>query len=340
MKRENKITIKDVAQAAGVSPAAVSNALNGTGRLSEQTRKSIQDVAERLKFRPNIMAKALLKQRSMTIGLLTDDTYGRFSFPVMAGISDALVDHGISVLLSAVEEDPERAKLHVNALLERRIDGLIVSGRRADRQIPLDLSDVDVPVVYALTASPSGSPTITIDDQEGARIAANWLMQVGRRKIVHVTGPEGHLAARSRAAGFRQAVGDSGQVHFGQWSERWGRQAVAQLWGRSTPPPDGITCGSDQIARGVIDELRERGIGVPSEVGVVGFDNWQIVAESTLPPLTTIDMNLRALGQQAGLMVLAMSRGEMEPGARQTIPCSLVVRQSCGGGKADGVTTT
>lgn len=328
---DNKVTIKDVAMAAGVSIAAVSNALNGTGRLSDSTRQTIQEVAQRLKFRPNRMAKALTQQRSMTIGLLTDDTYGRFSFPVMAGISEALVDHGISVLLSTVEEDPDRARLHLNALLERRVDGLIISGRRADRHIPLDLSDVDVPVVYALTASPSGSPTISVDDQEGGRIATDWLQQTGRRNIVHVTGPESHLAARSRADGYRAAIGNPGRVMFGQWAERWGRQAVAELW-QGAQPPDGITCGSDQIARGVIDELRERGIKVPSQVGVVGFDNWQIVADATLPPLTTVDMNLRVLGQQAGLMVLAMSRGEMEPGVEHKLPCTLVVRQSCGGG--------
>lgn len=331
--RDTKVTIKDVAEAAGVSIAAVSNALNGTGRLSEQTRQAIQEVAQRLKFRPNLMAQALIKKRTLTIGLLTDDTYGRFSFPVMAGISDALVDHGVSVLLAAVEEDPERARLHVNALLERRVDGLIVSGRRADRHIPLDLSDADVPVVYALTASPSGSPNITVDDQDGARMGADWLLKTGRRDIVHVTGPESHLAARHRAAGYREAIGKPGRVMHGQWAERWGRQAVAELWSGASPPPDGITCGSDQIARGVIDELRERGIKVPEQVGVVGFDNWQIVADATLPPLTTIDMNLRALGQQAGLMVLAMSRGELDTGAEHKIPCTLVVRQSCGGGK-------
>src|SRR3712207_4064291 len=95
--RPNKVTIKQVAEAAGVSIATVSNALNGTGRLSPERRQAILAVAEDLRFRPNMMAKALIQKRSLTIGLLTDDTYGRFSFPVMAGISEALVDEGVSV---------------------------------------------------------------------------------------------------------------------------------------------------------------------------------------------------------------------------------------------------
>lgn len=328
--RREQVTIKEVAEAAGFSIATVSNALNGTGRLSDETRQAIVDVASRLRFRPNAMAKALTQKRSLTIGLLTNDTYGRFSFPVMGGISEALVDRGISVVLSTIDDDPERARLHVNALLDRQVDGLIVSGRRADIHIPLDLAEVDVPVVYALTASPSGHAHVTVDDRGGAHVATEWLLALGRKHIVHVTGPESHLAARSRAEGYRQAVRSDRTVMFGRWSEQWGHEAVAALW-EGLGKPDGIFCGSDQIARGVVDALRERGVSVPAEVSVVGFDNWEIVAQATRPPLTTVDMNLKELGRQAGLMVLAMSQGEMEPDEERQVPCSLVVRQSCGG---------
>jgi LacI family transcriptional regulator len=325
-----KVTIKDVAEAAGVSIATVSNALNGTGRLSGERRAAILAIAQEMRFRPNMMAKALLQQRSLAIGLLTNDTYGRFSFPVMQGISEALVDHGVSVFLSTIDEDPSRARVHLDALLDRRVDGLIVSGRRADIHIPLDLSDVDVPVVYALTASPTGHAHVVVDDIDGSRQATGWLRQLGRRKIVHITGPESHLAARSRADGYRSAVGDSGRVLFGSWSEKWGHDAVANLWSEAADQPDAISCGSDQIARGVIDALRERGIGVPSSVAVVGFDNWEIVSQATRPPLTTVDMNLKELGRQAGLLVLGMTRGELDLHSERTVPCSLVVRESCG----------
>lgn len=328
--RKDKITIKDVAQAAGVSTATVSNALNGTGRLSEERREAILEVARQMRFRPNLMAQALIRKRSFTIGLLTDDSYGRFSLPVMNGILEALVDQGVAVFLSTIDDDQARARVHVDALIDRQVDGLIVSGRRADLNIPLDLEDVDVPVVYALTASPSGHAHVVVDDEQGSFTATRWLRDLGRRRIAHITGPQSHLAARCRAAGYRAAIGAEGQVLFGRWSEQWAHEAVAALWSNGAPP-DGISCGSDQIARGVVDALRERGVAVPADVSVIGFDNWEVVAQATRPPLTTIDMNLRELGRQAGLMVLAMSRGEMEPDEERRVPCSLVVRQSCGG---------
>jgi LacI family transcriptional regulator len=155
-------------------------------------------------------------------------------------------------------------------------------------------------------------------------------MDLGRRRIVHVTGPEAHLAARARAQGYRDAVSAKARVLFGRWSEQWGHEAVAKLWAGGDLP-DAISCGSDQIARGVVDALRERGVAVPDQVSVVGFDNWEIVAAATRPPLTTVDMNLKELGRQAGLMVMAMSRGELAPDVERQVPCALVVRQSCGG---------
>jgi len=117
------------------------------------------------------------------------------------------------------------------------------------------------------------------------------------------------------------------QILTGAWSEQWGREAVEKLWSQDNPP-DGIFCGNDQIARGVIDALREKNVRVPDDVSVVGFDNWEIVAEQTLPPLTTVDMNLKELGRQAGQALVRLVNGEvLEPGIVK-LPCTLVVRGS------------
>ena len=113
----------------------------------------------------------------------------------------------------------------------------------------------------------------------------------------------------------------------GSWSERWGHEAVASLWS-GEERPDGIFCGNDQIARGVVDALRERGIDVPRDVSVVGFDNWEIVDEQTRPPLTTVDMNLKELGRQAGLALVRLVNGEAVDKGLWKLPCSLVVRGS------------
>jgi LacI family transcriptional regulator len=278
------------------------------------------------------MARALISQRSFTIGLLTNDTYGRFTLPVMAGVSEALVDEGVSVFLCTIEDDPALGKVHVDAMLDKQVDGIIASGKRVDRRLPVDLSNLPIPVVYAFTDGPQGAVTLVSDDAQGSREAVEWLAGLGRRRIVHVTGPESFASVRERAGAYGSVVGDAGEVLYGPWSEAWGHEAVARLWSAGGATPDGIFCGNDQIARGVVDALRERGVGVPGDVSVVGFDNWEIVAAATRPPLTTVDMNLKQLGREAGRLVLALAEGKaVSPGIRK-LPCQLVVRQSCGGG--------
>jgi LacI family transcriptional regulator len=330
-KRRGRATIHDVAAAAGVSISTASKALNDIGRMGDETRERVKRIAGEIGFRPNALARGLLSKRSFTIGLLTNDTYGRFTMPVMAGISEALVDHGVSVFLCAIEDDPALGQIHVDAMLDKQVDGIIATGKRLDRKLPVDLSHLPVPVVYAFTEGTPDSVTLRSDDSQGARLAVEWLVKLGRRRIAHVTGPENFFSVRERAAAYREVTGSGEPVLYGIWAESWGHEAVEHLWSAGSEKPDGIFCGNDQIARGVIDALRERGIQVPRDVSVVGFDNWEIVASQTRPPLTTVDMELRELGREAGLTVLALAEGRaVEPGIRK-LACRLIVRQSCGG---------
>ncbi|NLR99943.1 LacI family transcriptional regulator [Rhizobium sp. P38BS-XIX] len=334
--RSSRVTIHDVAKAAGVSVSTVSKALNDTGRMAVETRDRIKSIAADVGFRPNALARSLLFNRSFTIGLLTNDTYGRFTLPLMAGISEALVDQGVSVFLCAIEDDPGLAKIHVDAMLDKQVDGIIATGKRIDRSLPVDLAGLPVPVVYAYTAGAEGSVTLTADDMQGAELAISRLHSVGRRKLAHVTGPESFASATERADAFRRMAGASAIILHGEWTEAWGHQCVATLFDRKgSDRPDGVFCGNDQIARGVVDALRERGIRVPEDVSVVGFDNWEIVAAQTRPALTTIDMNLKELGRIAGLTILDLAEGRaVTPGLRK-LPCNLVVRQSCDGGRRE-----
>ncbi|WP_318530148.1 MULTISPECIES: LacI family DNA-binding transcriptional regulator [unclassified Rhizobium] len=329
-----RATIHDVARAAGVSVSTVSKALNDNGRMAPETRVRIKQVAENIGFRPNALARGLLFNRSFTIGLLTNDTYGRFTLPVMAGVSEALVDKGVSVFLCAIEDDPALGKIHVDAMLDKQVDGIIATGKRIDRSLPVVLSGLPVPVVYAFTEGTPDSVTLTSDDAQGAGLATNWLRKLGRTRLVHITGPQEFASVRERSLAFRAHAGSDAAVLYGVWAERWGHEAVASLWSQDSEKPDGIFCGNDQIARGVIDALRERGVWVPEDVSVIGFDNWEIMADQARPPLTSVDMNLKELGREAGRTVLALAEGKtIEPGLRK-LPCRLAVRQSCGGGKA------
>ncbi|KQR72972.1 LacI family transcriptional regulator [Rhizobium sp. Leaf384] len=325
-------TIRDLAAIAGVSISTASKALNDTGRMGEETRQRVKRVAREIGFRPNALAQGLLSKRSFTIGLLTNDTYGRFTLPVMAGVSEALVDRGVSVFLCAIEDDPALGQVHVDAMLDKQVDGIIATGKRVDRSLPIDLTDVPVPVVYAFTEGGPESVSFRSDDAHGATLAVEWLKTNGRQRIVHVTGPEDFFSVRERSGAFRATAGEGASVFFGEWSETWGRDAVERIWAAAGEKPDALFCGNDQIARGAVDALRERGIRVPEDVAIVGFDNWEIVAAQMRPPLTSVDMDLKELGRQAGLTILALAEGlTVEPGVR-TLPCRLVVRQSCGAG--------
>jgi LacI family transcriptional regulator len=333
--RKPPVTIHDVARASGVSVSTVSKALNGRGQLREETRSSVRSIAERLGFRPNDLAQSLHRKRTFTVGLISTDSYGRFSIPVLEGIENALEAEQISVFLCNAD-DPARERRHLESLLAKRVDGLIVTGRRTDLRPPIDLDGASLPVVYAFAQVGSRNALCLLpDDRSGARLATEHLIRLGRKRIAHVTGPREFEAVRERSRGFRSAMADAGltcpanRVLSGHWSEAFGREAAEKLLAQK-PGINAIFCGSDQIARGVIDALRESGVRVPDDVAVVGFDNWDVIAAATRPPVTTIDMNLRELGRQAGARLLGMVDGPAESGVER-LPCSLVIRQSCGG---------
>ena len=331
--RAQSLTIRDVARAAGVSVGTASKALNDRGRLRPETRERVRREAERLGFRPNDLIKSLLRGRTFTVGLITTDYFGRFNMPVVAGIEDALGSAEILVFLCNVRDDLERERQVISALLAKKVDGIIVMGRRIDVRAPIDVGPSRTPVVYAFSRVTDPEALCLLpDDAQGARLATEHLLAVGRRALAHITGPRDREAAVSRHKGMRSTLAGHGldlphaRVLYGEWTEAWGYAAVGRLLAQE-PAVDGIFCGSDIIARGVLDGLRERGKRVPADVAVVGFDNWEILATQARPPLTTVDMNLHDLGRAAAERLLARVEGEASAGVIY-LPCSLVTRAS------------
>ena len=327
-----RVTIRDVAALAGVSVGTASKALNGQGKLRSETRDRVAAAARELGFAPNVLARGLLAGRTYTVGVITTDSFGRFSIPVMLGAENALGAGQISVFMCDTRDDPDRERQYLEMLVSRRVDGLIVAGRRIEPRPSIGM-DPGVPVVYAMTQSlDSDEPAILPDDVGGGRLAAEHLIALGRRRFGHITGPERFLAARKRARGFCDAVTESGaefspnDVLYGEWSERWGRQGASLLM-RSPGGVDAIFCGSDQIARGVSDSLRLAGYRMPQDIAVIGFDNWDPMVLGAEPPLTSVDMCLEDVGRVAAEHLLSAINGEPTHGVH-TVPCRLVVRGS------------
>jgi LacI family transcriptional regulator len=327
-------TIRDVARAAGVSIGTVSKALNNSGTLSGATRARILEVAAEIGFRPNDLAQALHRGQSFTVGLISNDSFGRFTLPILEGLEAELAARGIGIFMCNATDDPEREAAHIEQLMRKQVDGLIFTARRADRRPQLATPLGGVPALFVFSQSDDpASLCLLPDDEGGAREATAHLIATGRRRIAHVTGPEHFEAVRLRRDGFRAALAgvalEPAAVLTGRWSEAWGREAVGLLFAGPGPAPDGIFAGNDQIARGVLDGLRDRGVAVPEAVGVVGFDNWEVMVEAARPRLTSVDMNLLALGQEAGRHLVRLIGGETLHGVRR-LPCTLIVRESCG----------
>ncbi len=327
-----RVTLRDVADLAGVSVATASKALNGKDDVRAETRRRVFEAAESLSFTPNALARQLLKGQTGTVGLLTSDLEGRFSIPILMGAEDAFGAGRMSVFLCDAREDAIREAHHLQALLGRRVDGLIVVGSRTDTRPSLG-RDLPVPVVYVY--APSDDPrdlSVTPDNVGAGRLAAEHLLTLGRERIAHIGGDVTYAAARDRVAGVDDALEEAGTrlVHerplYGSWSEAWGRTAIRMLLSES-PGLDGLVCASDQIARGALDALREEGVRVPDDVAVVSFDNWEILATGSRPQLTSIDMGFKAIGRLAARRLFEALDGDMDGGVIAH-PTRLVVRGS------------
>jgi LacI family transcriptional regulator len=325
-------TLSDVARLAGVSLATASKAINGRDQVAPATRKRVIAAAEELSFTPNELARSLIAGRTGTVGLLTSDLEGRFVIPILMGAEDAFGAGQVNVFLCDARGDAIREQHHLRALLNRRVDGIIVVGRQTDPRPSLG-HDIPVPVVYAY--APSDDPTdvsVTPDNVAGGRLAVEHLITTGRRRIAHISGDPTYAAAQDRAVGVRAALGDAGlelvgDVLFSEWSEHWGRDASALLLSQH-PDIDGIFCASDQIARGALDTLRDLGKRVPEDIAVIGYDNWEVLATNSRPELTSIDANLQQLGRAAAMRIFEAIDGEAPDAVVDHLPVRLVIRGS------------
>ena len=198
-------TLSDVARLAGVSTSTASKALNGRGEVAERTRARVIAAADEVGFTPNALAQSLTAGRTGTVGLLTSDLEGRFVIPILMGAEDAFGAGQVNVFLCDARGDTIREQYHLKALLNRRVDGIIVVGRQTDPRPSLG-HDLPLPVVYAY--APSDDPadhSITPDNRLGGRLAVEHLLTCGRTRIAHISGDPTFAAAQDRALGFARS---------------------------------------------------------------------------------------------------------------------------------------
>ena len=237
LKPASAPTIRDVARLAGVSIGTASKALNASGRLRQETRDKVTLVAGQIGYRPNDLAQSLHRSKSKTIGIISNDSFGRFTFPIFEALEERLAKEGVAVFMCNATDDPERERQHLDQLLGKRVDGIVVTARRSDNRAPIGPFAHGLPVVYVFThADEDDALSLLPDDEGGAFLATQHLAELGRKRIAHVTGPERFEAVRLRRKGYEKGLRQAGlelkaeRFLSGPWSEAWGREAVSLLF--------------------------------------------------------------------------------------------------------------
>ncbi|EXU62508.1 LacI family transcriptional regulator [Streptomyces sp. PRh5] len=323
-------SLAEVAASAGVSVATASKALNNRPRVSSETRERVVTAAARLGYVPRHGVRRF--KLGGTVGIIASDLAGRFALPIMMGAEDAFGLGAVSVVMCDARGDEIRERHHLRALVDRHVDGIIVLGSISTERTSLK-GMFDVPLVYAY--APSSDPEDTSVDashEQAGVMAAEHLVQSGATKVGIIAGDPRVRATVARSNAAREYLAGAGVevvggiVHAGTYSETWGRTAARAMIERA-PDIDGFLCGNDQVARGVLDVLRDLGWDVPARARVIGHDNWTDMVEGARPALTSIDMHLGQLGRLSAELLLRAIDGDQQPGVHRVEP-SLVVRGS------------
>lgn len=297
------VTLGDVASLAGVSMTTASRAFNGSGRISEETRLRVLDVARRLDYRPHALARSFATGQSRVVGVILDNPT-TFNTPILVGITSALGRQGLASLLVESHRSRDGREAAVAALNDRRVDGVLVLGHAAP-YIEVDMfAGLRAPTVYVYGVRESADAAVfRADGRAAGELAARHLIGLGRRQIAHITAGDSPSAAL-RAKGFLNALRSEGMSIAGgapvtgDWRRRTGIDGMEHLL-RTGAEIDAIFCGNDQIAWGAYSVLRDRGIRVPDDIALIGYDHWTAILESQNNFMSTIDPNLRQLGEAA-----------------------------------------
>jgi LacI family transcriptional regulator len=330
-----RATLHDVARAAGVSVSTVSKVMNGRRDVGPEVRQRVTDTIDQLGYRPNAMARGLRTRRSDSIALISDDLEGIFTSSLMRGVENAAFRAHVSVILCNSYGQRSLEEMHLKRLVDKRVDGLIfVSGNRVGaRAEPAAELPEDLPrlFLYEYSTDPAAT-SILPDDAGGAGLAVAHLVGSGYERIAFLNGPEQWEATADRLAGFRSALQSHGRhaddrliAHSDSWSPEEAYTITSSLIARESF--DAIFCASDELAMGAVAALRDAGLDVPTDVGVVGFDDRAFAAHQR-PPLSTVALPLVEMGEMAGSMLLNAIEGIPLRSGTFRVPCSLRVRAS------------
>jgi len=290
-------SINDVAKQAGVSVATVSKVMNNYPNISTKTRDKVNIAIKKLDYRPNIVARSLVKRRSWTIGIFLHNVFTNpFVSELLVGVKQSLHNSGYDLIyLSMMMDDPNYS--FINHCRSRNVDGILVFGLARDNPGLKDIIHEDIPIMFIdtdLIGKRAGY--ITADNRNGILLAVDHLYELGHRNIAFITGDMGYIAGRDRFEGYQQGLKlhslpyFTSYIQFGRYTLEGGEEAMRNLM-ELPNRPSAIICTSDLMAIGAVNVIESYGLTVPHDFSVTGFDN-TLIAEIHKPGLTTVNQNI------------------------------------------------
>jgi LacI family transcriptional regulator len=333
-RRSDSITIRDVAQKAGVSVATVSRYINRYPNISEEISTRIQQVMDELNYSPLMAARNLATRKTSTIGLLSFSVEYGFFGPLVSGLEDALKENGCNLLISTY---PREMKDSIPPIGPHNTDGVVVFSNTLSEECLEEWYRAHFPVVLVhRTASPSFPiPSVNIENRKSAFKLVEHLIKVhGRMHIVFVRSPECQEDTLCREDAYRAALKaysipfDPNLIIGGNYSRNTARQAMEDFLCNNPPLFDAVFAGDDDLALSVISALQCAGLRIPEDVSVVGFDD-QRFSGLLVPSLTTVHAPTEEVGREAGRQIIKLLHGQSLDN-QKILPTEVIIRRSCG----------
>lgn len=325
--------VKDVARLAGVSVATVSRVLNDSAAVTEETRARVLAAVAELGYRRNAVARSLRTDATATIGLIIGDILNPFFTELARAVEDEARTLGYSVVIGNADERPDRQDHYVRTLLEQRVDGLLLCPTAEITPLVRDMVADGEPLVFLDRTLPGFEvPTVRADGAAAINELVGHLRALGHRRIAFVSGPALLSTGRERTAAFVSALGEHGlavreeYLEAGDFQAASGRASAARLLDLREPP-EVIVAGDNLMALGALDEIRTRGLAIPSDIGLASYDDlaWFTHVD---PPLTAIAQPVQELGRRAVRALIERVAGQDVESV--VLSARLVVRRSCG----------
>jgi LacI family transcriptional regulator len=330
------VTLKDVARRAGVSTATAGRVLGGYGYSSAESRRKVLRAARELGYRVDAVARSLATGRTNAIGLVVADIENPFFAEAARGVSDVAAEHGNTVILANTDEDVGKEETAITVLLEKRVDGLIVTPASSEHQENLAPLLTQGFAVVMLDRKVEGlaADSVLVQNIEGARQAVAYLINLGHKRIGAVCDSLQITTNIERIAGYRQAHAEAGLpldeslIRVGGYTRQAALEETKALLALPCPPT-ALFAANNFMTIGALLAIRETGRSIPKDVALVGFDDmdWTTLCQ---PQLTTVAQPVYELGRVAAERLLARIKGDQSPPAEIRLPVELVVRESCG----------